>query len=97
MANLKKDLIYLVFSQDACYREITRKKPSEVELNLSKGTWSWRGCVQKIGESRPVELDVGNYNSIVGIYNIKKISHLQNMVSEAESISERQGRSGIHK
>ena len=92
----QRDLVYLTFASNPCYSNVTRNKPSGVEINLEEGTWSrGDGRTYKIGESRHVNETAGQDNLIIGVYNSRLSSHLDLMVYTASEITRESSRGAI--
>lgn len=89
--NKEEDIDVLVFATNNCYVEVvTVKKAKKIAeelrsgffVDLSKGTWRYRGRDYKIGENKSIDR---NGCGIIGVYNNKKRKQRDAMVYAATS------------
>ncbi len=74
----KRNLVFLVVGQNACYTHVTNRCPEEVEANPAEGTWVFRGSTYLIGKTAGY---LGVRGATIGVYDKTKLRHLQEIMS----------------
>ena len=95
---LKRNLVFLMYSGNICYAKVVSKMPEEIEVDLQKGTWSYKekrlnhGGWQefKIG-SQVRHCEDGCRGGMIGVYDRTNVQHLDSMVHAAGEATRSRG------
>lgn len=89
---LKTNLVFMSIDRGSI--SLTSTCPKDVHVNLKDGTWTvdehrnapsyFRGRIYKIGRDDRIAVQKYERYGIVGVYDKTKLTHLQNMIFDAE-------------
>lgn len=80
-----KNLIFLLRGNNGCYPDVIETMPSQVQIDLAKGTWKIdQGIPNEAREIHTIGQGVrstehNDYGGIIGIYDRTNIAHLKTM------------------
>ena len=84
----KRDLISLVWPVNTCYSDLIVGIPKGVTVDTVAGTWTFQGQTYKIGDPDRCSCRDITGNPI-GVYDMTKIRHLNQMKDDAEWVRTR--------